>query len=193
MLSKLTTYVALLFVALLGAAVVFALSEGDGGRAVPEISSVQSGRSVSTADEHSDEGEPAPEFEMETLDGDTFRLADHAGDVVVLNFWATWCAPCRVEIPDLVEMQSELAGDGVRFVGISVDHEDDAIIRSFVENAGINYPVLVDDGSVSEKYGGVYALPTTFVIDREGIIQRRKPGIVSKNSLMPLLRDLVDG
>lgn len=188
--SKVTTYTVLLLFAVLGAAVVFALRSGDPGSATPDISQVNVRSRVTVPADGLAEGDPAPDFEMEALEGDAFRLADEVGKVVVLNFWATWCAPCRVEIPDLVEMQSELVDDGVRFVGISLDLDSDEVILDFAEHAGINYPVIVDDGSISEIFGGVYALPTTFVIDRDGIIRRRKTGIESKDSLMPLLRDL---
>ncbi len=193
MRSKVTTYTVLLLFAVLGAAVVFALGVGKSENTSPDISRVSAGSSSTAVANGVDEGDPAPDFEMNVLGGETFRLADEIGRVVVVNFWATWCAPCRVEIPDLVEMQSELADDGVRFVGISVDHEGDDVISDFVEQVGINYPVIVDDGSISETFGGVYALPTTFVIDRDGIIRHRKAGIESKETLMPLLQELSGG
>lgn len=188
--SKITTYSLLLLFAALGAAVVFALVNGNRGTTPAEISQVNTGSSAPIPTDGPDEGDPAPEFEVETLGGETFSMADQRGQVVVVNFWATWCAPCRIEIPDLVEMQTELGDRGVRFVGISVDLDSDDVILDFAEQAGITYPIIVDDGSISEKFGGIFALPTTFVIDREGIIRRRKAGIESRETLMPVLEDV---
>jgi len=191
--SKPVTYSILLLAAVLGAAMVLAIGTGGTDSSAPDLAGVQWQPRAPMPSDGPEEGEPAPDFHMETLGGAAFHLAEHAGEVVVVNFWATWCAPCRVEIPDLIEMQAELTDKGVRFVGVSVDHEDDAVIRSFAEGAGINYPVIVDDGSISEKYGGVYALPMTFVIDRSGIVRFRKAGIVSRSTLMPMLEDLAAG
>ncbi len=138
------------------------------------------------------DGEPAPYFALTTLEGGTLTLEDLEGHVVVLNFWATWCAPCLVEIPDLIEMQAELEDRGVRFVGISIDHEGPDVVRAFAEEAEFNYPIVFDDGEVADAYGGVYALPTTILIDREGHVRRKISGLVTKNLLMPLLEALAE-
>lgn len=183
MRSRLITYTVTVLVAALGAAVVFAigtrLDRPATGDAAPP-----------SGTQWMDEGDPAPDFELSTLDGDTFRLAEYTGRVVVLNFWATWCAPCRVEIPDLIDMQTEFGEDVVRFVGISVDHQGKDVVSSFVDEMGVNYPVVIDDGSVSDKYGGIYALPMTFVIDHEGTIRWRKAGLVRRDALEPAIGDL---
>ena len=134
--------------------------------------------------------EPAPDFRLPTLEGDTLAMADLAGQVVVINFWATWCAPCRVEIPDLIEMQEELRDDGVRFVGIALDADAVDAVQSFADDAGFNYPIVLDDGEVADDFGGIYALPTTILIDREGIVVRKIPGLVTRNFLMPVLEEL---
>ncbi len=191
MSSKLITYGLTACLAVLGAAVVFALAGG--GDRPPRVGTVTADAPPAGSEAHMDGGETAPNFVMPTLDGHTFRLEDYGGRVVVLNFWATWCAPCRVEIPDLIEMQSELGEARVRFVGISVDHEPEGVVRAFVEEAGINYPIVIDDGTVSDRYGGVYALPMTFVIDRDGVIRRSKTGLVRKGELMPFLEELAGG
>lgn len=134
--------------------------------------------------------EPAPAFALPTLDGDTLSLADLEGDVVVINFWATWCAPCRVEIPDLIEMQDELRDEGVRFVGVSLDHEGVETVKAFAADAKINYPIVIDEGEVADAFGGIYALPTTILIDRDGVVVRKIPGLVTKKMLMPILEEL---
>lgn len=165
---------------------------GDGGgpmvQSVDTLTTVQPSEPVGADLEY--DGEPAPYFALDTIDGEILTLEDLQGNVIVLNFWATWCAPCRVEIPDLIEMQAELEDDGVRIVGVSLDHEGIEVIRSFAEDMGINYPIVIDDGEVADAYGGIYALPTTILIDREGNVRRKISGLVTTDFLMPLLEDL---
>lgn len=136
------------------------------------------------------DGQPAPYFTLPTLDGDTLTMADLEGQVIVLNFWATWCAPCRVEIPDLIEMQTELEDEGVQFVGISIDDLGIEAVRAYAKEARFNYPILLGDGEIANAYGGVYALPTTILVDREGMVKRKITGLVSKSMLMPILQEM---
>lgn len=185
---KRTAGAVLLVAAFVGAVAFMLLRGADSG---PEIESLEAERVESEAGITQDEG-PAPDFELATLEGNRFRLSDHEGKVVILNFWATWCAPCRVEIPDLIEMQEELKDEGVLFVGISLDHEGKEIVEQFAAEADFNYPILLDDGSVSDKYGGIYALPTTVLIDRDGNISYRIPGMVTKDYLLPILEKLTE-
>ena len=137
--------------------------------------------------------EPAPAFTAPTLDGDSLRLADLEGQVVVLNFWATWCAPCRTEIPGFIALQEELGGDGVQFVGIALDEDGADIVGPFAETFGITYPTVLDpDGDIAMAYGGTYSLPTTYLIDREGLVRQRLIGEVQPDELRPLLQALLD-
>lgn len=136
---------------------------------------------------------PAPDFTLPTLEGGTFDLSEHRGEVVVLNFWATWCGPCRIEIPDFVRLQEELGDEGVQFVGVSLDEAGFEVVRPFAEEFGINYPLVVDDGALAEQYGGVYGLPTTFIIDREGRVRRAVPGMMTEEMLRPMLEELLAG
>ncbi len=136
--------------------------------------------------------QPAPDFEAPRLDGSSFRLSAHRGSVIVLNFWATWCPPCRTEIPDLIALQRELGDRGLLVVGVSVDEGGAEVVASFAEDFQINYPVVLDDGSISEAYGGVWALPTTLVIDRSGRIRYQVLGIFPTEAMRPVLEALLD-
>ena len=134
----------------------------------------------------------APDFTLPTMDGDDLTLSDLRGKVVVLNFWATWCAPCRYEIPYFIRLQEKYRED-VAFVGISVDKEGWEVVRPFAEEYGVNYPLLLDDGIVSEEYGGAYVLPTTFVLDRDGNIVVFAPGMVHEEDLTEVLEMVLEG
>jgi len=125
----------------------------------------------------------APPFELKTLDGRTLKLSDFRGRVVVLNFWATWCAPCRVETPWLVESYRQYQQRGLEIVGISMDDGGTHPVEKFVQEMNVNYPVLMGSNSVSDSYGGLRFLPQTFFIDRDGRIERHTMGLTSRSDL----------
>lgn len=133
---------------------------------------------------------PAPDFELRDLDDEVFRLSDHAGEVVVINFWATWCPPCRAEIPAFVNLQDALRDEGVLFVGVSLDDEGAEVVKPFADARSINYPILLEGHSVAARFGGVYALPTTILIDRDGMIRFRHEGFLLPQALRPAIRTL---
>lgn len=135
--------------------------------------------------------EAAPDFRLPRLNGETLRLSDYRGQVVLLNFWATWCPPCRAEVPDLIELQRELGPDGLEVIGVSLDEEGFEAVRPFAEQHGITYPLVVDDGSVAAEYGSLYALPTTLVIDKQGRIARRVIGLFPTEEMRPVLEELL--
>jgi cytochrome c biogenesis protein CcmG/thiol:disulfide interchange protein DsbE len=125
------------------------------------------------------------------MGGDTLRLSERRGEVVILNFWATWCPPCREEIPMFIEMQRELGDEGLQFVGISLDREGFEVVRPFAEDMGVNYPMVVDDGTVAPMYGGIPTVPTTYLIGPEGRVHGYAPGLVTESVLRPRVEELL--
>lgn len=116
-------------------------------------------------------GNEAPRFKLLDTQGKWVTLSDFKDKVIILNFWATWCAPCREEIPGFVKLQERYADDVV-IIGISMDQDGHSMVPRFMERYGMNYPVLYGDSEVSWAYGGITGIPMTFVIDRNLIIQR---------------------
>lgn len=121
------------------------------------------------AEAASDQQNPlAPDFALQDLEGNTVRLSDYQGKVVFVNFWATWCPPCRAEIPYFVELMNEYKDDFV-VLGITVDREQDIPkVPGFAEEYSINYPVLYADAQTVGAYGGITSIPTTFVVSKDG-------------------------
>ena len=110
----------------------------------------------------------APAWELKDLDDKAVKLSDFKGKVVLLNFWATWCPPCRQEIPDLVALQNQYKDKGLVVIGVSLDQNGPAGVKAFVSRMKINYPIVMGDKKISLSYGGINAIPSTFFIDREG-------------------------
>jgi thiol-disulfide isomerase/thioredoxin len=120
--------------------------------------------------------DPAPAFSLKGLDGQPLNLADFRGKVVFLNFWATWCGPCRAEVPDLVDLQSRYK-DRLQILGLNVDDDDPAEIQKYVNENGINYPVAMVPAELRTEYGGIPALPTSFVVDTQGRVVQKHIGL----------------
>ena len=120
--------------------------------------------------------DPAPEFKLAGLDGKPVTLAGSKGKVILVNFWATWCGPCRAEIPDLVELQKKYK-DRLQILGLVVDDEDLDAIKKFAARFGINYPVALATNDIRIQYGGIPALPTSFVLDSEGRVVQKHEGL----------------
>ena len=118
----------------------------------------------------------APAFHVNDLEGKPVSLAEAKGKIVLLNFWATWCGPCRAEIPDLVDLQKRYA-DKIEIIALATDEEDADEVRRFVLDSGINYRVAMTPDSVRREYGGIAALPTSFVIDSQGRIVQKHVGL----------------
>ncbi|HZR31095.1 MAG TPA: TlpA disulfide reductase family protein [Terriglobales bacterium] len=128
-------------------------------------------------------GKPAPDFSLETLDGQTLHLSDYRGKAVLLNFWATWCQPCKIEMPWFEELQRQYGPQGLQVVGIAMDDASKDEIAKFAKELGVNYPILVGKESVGDAYGGVQFLPSTFFIDRDGKIVDRVFGLKSRGEI----------
>jgi peroxiredoxin len=109
------------------------------------------------------EGKVAPDFALQSIDGKTVRLSDFRGKAVLLNFWATYCAPCRIEMPWFVELQDRYAAEGLQVVGVAMDDASPDDIEKFASELGVNYPILVGEETVGNAYGGVQFLPSTFL------------------------------
>ncbi|HXN34636.1 MAG TPA: TlpA disulfide reductase family protein, partial [Opitutaceae bacterium] len=121
----------------------------------------------------------APSWSLKDPEGATVSSDQFKGRVVVLDFWATWCVPCRAEIPGYIELQRKYASDGLAVVGVSVDQDGAEIVKRFMKAHGINYTVvLAGDSDIASAYGDVSSIPTTFIIDRDGRIRDRKVGMV---------------
>lgn len=120
----------------------------------------------------------APAFTLPDLNGSPVSLSDFKGKVVVLNFWATWCPPCKREIPDFIELQSDYGSKGLQIVGVALDRPES--VKEFAAANGMNYQILLGNNDVAARYGGVKGIPTTFVIDRTGKIAAKFVGFRTK-------------
>lgn len=134
----------------------------------------------------------APNFTLKEINGKSLTLSNLRGKVVVLNIWATWCPPCRHEIPDFIKLQKELGSKGLQIIGVSVDRKGVSVVRNFAKEHHMNYPVMVDNGIVQQEYGPIKYVPTTFVINRQGYIEGYAPGMLTENILKPILLKLLD-
>ena len=122
----------------------------------------------------------APDFSLESLEGKTMRLSDFHGKAVLLNFWATWCVPCKIEMPWFVELQQKYGSQGLQVVGVAMDDASKEDIAKFARDMGVNYPVLIGKEAVGDSYGGIPALPETFFIGRDGKVVDKILGLKGK-------------
>jgi peroxiredoxin len=162
-------WLVILVVALVGALMIFA-----GIRNAKKSSSVAD-RAAMVGNV---KGKLAPDFTLKTLDGKPVKLSDLRGKAVLLNFWATWCEPCKVEIPWFVDLQKQYGGQGLEIVGVAMD--DNASpdkIGKFAQQLGVNYTILVGNDAVGDLYGGIENLPTSFYVGRDGKILERVVGL----------------
>jgi cytochrome c biogenesis protein CcmG/thiol:disulfide interchange protein DsbE len=148
-------------------------------------------------------GKPAPDFSLETVEGKSVSLSSFRGKPVLINFWATWCGPCKIETPWLVELQNEFASQGFEIIGISTEGEDlksddkegftrqKTAIARFVKQEHMQYPVLVNGDSLATAYGGLDAMPTSVYVDRNGKVVTVQLGISSKEDMAANIRKTI--
>jgi thiol-disulfide isomerase/thioredoxin len=134
----------------------------------------------------------APDFSLESLDGKTVRLSDLRGKAVLLNFWATWCGPCKIEMPWFVDLQKQYGSQGLQIVGVAMDDGSKEDIAKFAKDMGVNYPILIGKESVGDQYGGVPALPESFLIARDGKIVDKIVGLRGKSEIEDSIKKALD-
>jgi len=122
----------------------------------------------------------APDFTLKDINGNDFSFSQTRGKVVILDFWATWCPPCRMGIPEFQALYEEYSAQGLEIVGIALDVEGAAVVKPFVERNGVTYPVVIGNREIANKYGGIRGIPTTFIIDRKGRIVEKYVGYKAK-------------
>ena len=133
---------------------------------------------------------PAPTFARTSLDHKQLDLRAYRGKVILLNFWATWCAPCQLEMPHFVAWQTQYGALGLQVIGISMD-DDPALVRNLYQKLHLNYPVAMGDAKLGKLYGGVLGLPVTFLIDRNGEVQAEFQGETNLDKLESTFRPLL--
>lgn len=138
-------------------------------------------------------GKPAPAFALADAAGKPIHLADYKGKVVLLDFWATWCSPCKIEIPWFMDFQREYKDKGLIVLGVSMDDDGWKVVNEYVAKMNMNYPIVLGNDTVGNLYGGVDSLPTTFLIDRSGKIASARVGMETgkegfRNDILRLLQ-----
>lgn len=134
------------------------------------------------------QGVRAPDFTLTSLDGSKVKLSDFRGKAVLLNFWATWCPPCKVEMPWFEDLQKQYGKDGLVVLGVAMDDSEPASIAKFASEMGVNYPLLLGTDQVSDDYGDVQYLPTTFYIARDGTIVDKMTGLLERKDIEDAVR-----
>jgi thiol-disulfide isomerase/thioredoxin len=139
-------------------------------------------------------GQLAPDFTLQSLEGKTVHLSDFRGKAVLLNFWATWCQPCKIEMPWFAELQKQYGSEGLQVIGIAMDDASPEDIAKFAKDLGVDYPILIGKEALGESYGGVPFLPTTFYIGRDGKVVDKVFGLKGKAEIeSSIKRALAEG
>ena len=136
-------------------------------------------------------GQPAPDFILSDSTGSSVKLSAYKGKVVLLDFWATWCGGCKVEIPWYVEFQNKYRNDGLTAIGVSMDGDGWKSVKPFLEEHKLNYPVVIASPDLTTRYGGLPSLPVTLLIDRDGKIAESHAGMVDKDVFEKKIKTLL--
>lgn len=137
------------------------------------------------------DGKPAPAFTLHDLNGKEVSLADYKGRPVLVNFWATWCAPCKLEMPWFEQFRKQYAGQGFEILGIAEDDAGKDEITKSAKKLGVDYPILLTDEKVAPAYGGVDYLPMSFYVDRTGVVREETAGLATKDEVEANIRKIV--
>jgi thiol-disulfide isomerase/thioredoxin len=133
----------------------------------------------------------APSFTLSDSTGKAVRSSDYKGKVVLVNFWATWCGPCKIEIPWFIEFEKKYKDKGLVVLGVSMDDEGWPSVKTYMEKMKIGYPIMLGNEEVAAKYGGMNSLPVTVFVDREGRIAARHVGLVAREEYEADIRSLL--
>ncbi len=134
---------------------------------------------------------PLPEFSVQDLDGNLVTNEDLGGNVALVNFWATWCGPCKIEMPWFVDFQRKYKDQGFTVLAISLDVNGPEPVRAFANELQLNFPVVLGDDPLADDFGGIHALPTTLIVDRSGNVVRRHTGLVPKGTYEAEIAELL--
>jgi peroxiredoxin len=133
----------------------------------------------------------APDFTLSNAKGERLRLASYKGKVVLLNFWATWCGPCKVEIPWFIEFQKTYQAQGFTVLGVSMDEDGWSVVNPYVASQKVNYPIVLGNEQVNMLYGGIEALPTTLLIGRDGRVAYLHAGLITRSEYLKEITQLL--
>jgi peroxiredoxin len=136
-------------------------------------------------------GKKAPEFSLKDINGVERKLSDFRNKVVIIDFWATWCPPCKEEIPHFIDLYSQYKGQGLEIIGIALDQNGANAVKEFTAKNKINYTVLLGNNEVSDLYGGIDAIPTTFILDKDTNIRKKYIGYNEKNVFEKDIKELL--
>lgn len=134
----------------------------------------------------------AKNFSVELVNGNQFQLDQQQGKVVLLNIWATWCAPCREETPELVDLYNKYKDQGFVILGVSIDEQGMSVVEPFIEKYKVNYPMVIDDGTIMDKYGPTMGIPTTYIIDKKGNLRYFAVGAITTKEVEPRIKALLE-
>jgi thiol-disulfide isomerase/thioredoxin len=185
---KITQFISLFLISTMA---LFGCSDKTEKAKVP-VKKESSAKNLPAKEVNTDKANKAPEFTLQGIDGKNVKLSDYKGKVVVLDFWATWCGPCRMGVPDLVALQKEFK-DKVVVIGISLDRVSgtEKDVKAFMKEMKINYPVIFGTEAVTKDYGNIQAIPTSFVIDKKGNIVDKHVGLVPKETYVSKIKSLL--